>query len=211
EAPGARHTVSPDAPAPATHDDPSGSSAPAAGTSGPAGGPLTPPSDLPPSGPSGPRPTIPGPPDPKALAEAEKLAAEREQQGDTSNGETRALVYDFESDAARLEHEAERRANWEARLTRENDIKLKSLRESVGLSSAQESRLREILDAELAERMRLVDALAAKELTRTTFDQGIRANMEGARQALQALLTPEQYAAYGELKPREQVLRDETK
>lgn len=156
-------------------------------------------------------PAIPAPPSPEALREAERLAAEKEQLGDEGHGKTRALVYEFESEEARLEHEAARRANWEARLDRENAIKIKGLRESVGLSAAQEGRLQEILDTQLEERMRLVDALAAKEITRTTFDQGVRDSIAAARQALQTLLTPEQYEAYAKLKPREQVLQDETK
>ncbi|MEZ6183768.1 MAG: hypothetical protein R3F62_02025 [Planctomycetota bacterium] len=209
---GARHGVTPEP----TADG----AAPAAGPgeahpagAGPQGGPapLAPPTDLTPDRAPRRPSVIPSPPSSAALSEAEKLAQERAQQGDAGNGNTRALVYEFESEEARLEHEAARRANWEARLTRENDIKVKGLRESVGLSSGQESQLREILDKELSERMRLVDALASKEITGSSFDEGIRANYEGARQALKALLTPEQFATYAKLKPREQVLQDETK
>lgn len=178
---------------------------------GPAGAADGPPLIPPPSGSPASPPAIPAPPSPEALREAERLAAEKAQLGDEGHGDTRALVYEFESEEARLEHEAARRANWEARLDRENAIKIKGLRESVGLSAAQEGRLQEILDTQLEERMRLVDALAAKEITRTTFDQGVKDSVAAAQQALQALLTPEQYAAYVELKPREQVLRDETK
>jgi hypothetical protein len=120
------------------------------------------------------------------------------------------LVYEFDSEEERLAWEASRKASWEARLARERDIKLEIMREKVGLTQGQEPRLLEIMETEAAERQRLVDALAAKQLSRTSFDEQARANLEKARAALAALLTPQQLEAFNQLKPREQVLREET-
>ena len=54
-------------------------------------------------------------------------------------------------------------------------------------------------------------ALTAKEISRTDFDAGVQANVAKAKERLQAVLTPEQYQAYLRLKPREQVLQQESK
>ena len=85
------------------------------------------------------------------------------------------------------------------------------MRGKVGLQPGQEAALRRILADEFKERTRLVNALTAREISRTSFDEAVKANVAKARQRLRNLLTPEQYTAYQKLAPREQVLRDETK
>lgn len=105
----------------------------------------------------------------------------------------------------------ERMQSWERRLRYANDIRIKGLRDSVGLDPAQEKRLREILDEALAARMSLVDEHRLKKISDTTFDEQVKASTAEAQQKLQALLSPAQYAKYGQLKPREQVLRDDVK
>ena len=175
------------------------------GQGGP-GGPPPPaaPGELPPP----PPPPEPPPPPPALLREGERALAE--QPGPHGNGQVTELVYDFESEEERQAWEENHRASWAARLQRERDIKLQIMREKVGLTPGQEPRLIEILESEGAERQRLVDALAQKQISRTSFDEQVKANVEKARAALTALLTPEQLTAYQQLKPREQVLRDET-
>lgn len=190
---------------------PGGQEAPANGKAAPGNGPGggdRPPAPPAPPGPGAPPPPPPAPPSPELLRQGE-LAAEEETQG-PGNGKTTHLVYEFGSDEERAEWEASRKASWTARLEREREIKVRILREKCGLSAAQEPRLIEILDQEGADRQRLVDALASKQLTRTAFDEQSKASLAKAREALQKLLTPAQYQAYQELKPREQVLRDET-
>jgi hypothetical protein len=152
-------------------------------------------------------PGAPSLPPPEALAEGERSMAEMES-GEL-DGRVTHLVYEFDTPEEREAHEQRRRASWEARLAHENDIKLRIMREEVGITAAQESRLREILAQETVERARLVEALTAQEIARGTFDEGVRANLSRARGALQELLTAEQYQAYLALKPREQVLREE--
>jgi len=51
---------------------------------------------------------------------------------------------------------------------------------------------------------------SAKEISQAAFDEGVRANVARARRRLEELLTAEQMAAYRQLKPREQVLREES-
>ncbi len=79
------------------------------------------------------------------------------------------------------------------------------------LSQPQEERLREVLQAELKQRLDLVDRLASKQMSRESFDEAVVANVEQARSGVREVLTTEQYEAYLQLKPREQVLRDEVK
>ena len=68
-----------------------------------------------------------------------------------------------------------------------------------------------ILEDEKNRRWELIDQLSAKTISRTTFDEGVHENVAMARERMKALLTDEQMEAYAELKPREQVLRDEIK
>lgn len=197
---------------------------PSAGPSGGPAGPSTTPAD-PTTSPPGARPPRsdpgqvinaeppppPPPPPPAALAEGQRAIedAMRDQDG-KGDGRVTHLVYEFESEEERLAWEERRRAGWAARLAREREIKLKIMREKCGLTAAQEPRLIAILEAEGAERQRLVDALAAGTIARSSFDEQVRANVANARDQLSRLLTPEQLEAYGQLAPREQVLRDET-
>lgn len=101
--------------------------------------------------------------------------------------------------------------SWERRLQYETDIRVRGLRASVGLTAAQEKQLREILDKEIAVRMTIVDEHRLKKFSNTTFDEKVKANYAEAQLKLEALLSPEQFAKYGQLKPREQVLRDDVK
>lgn len=180
-----------------------------AGAAPPAGAGERPPPVAPPPLPveSQPPPPPPPPPSPELLREGERAAAEDKTPG---NGRVTDLVYEFESEAERQEWEAARKASWAARLQREREIKLKIMREKVGLTPGQEPRFLEILDTEAAERQRLVDALAGKQLSRTSFDEQAQACLKTAREALAKLLTPQQLEAYQQLKPREQVLLEES-
>jgi hypothetical protein len=137
--------------------------------------------------------------------ELEESASER------GGGRVRTLIYDFETEEERLAWEERRRKSWETRLAREIEIKIRLLREKIGLTAPQEGRLREILEREYQERLRLVDLLNAKQISRTTFDQGVRENTQQGRAELRELLTPRQLEVYEQLNPREQVLRDEVK
>lgn len=152
----------------------------------------------------------PAPPSPEALKQgervAEDLAAETNGQG---NGRVTQLV-EPATPEEKAAHEERKRASWAARLAREREIKVRTMREKVGITAAQEGRLVEILEAEGKERQRLVDALSATTISRIEFDEGVKANVEGARAKLKDLLTPEQLTAYEALSPREQVLRLET-
>jgi hypothetical protein len=162
------------------------------------------------SAPPPPPPPIP----PGALADAERMQREREARGadaDRGNGKVTTLVYDFDSEEEKQAWEAKYKTRWETRLKREIDIKIRQLREKIGLSAPQENTLRKVLETELAERSRLVGLLTAKKIGQSDFDSAVRSNVDGARQELKATLTEQQLAAYNELKPREQVLRDETK
>lgn len=178
-----------------------GAHAPAPATPAPAG--VQPFDDAPP-------PTVPAPPPPPpdALAEGQR-AAQDAANDDGKNGRVTHLVYDFDSEEERQAWEERRRASWQKRLQREREIKVRIMREKCGLTDAQEPVLVAILEAEAAERQRLVDALAAGTMSRTTFDEQVRQNVASARQELARLLTPAQLEAYQQLAPREQVLRDE--
>ncbi len=186
----------PDPAAPST-----GSSPGPAGPVGPAG--VQPVDDAPPA-------TVPPPPAPPpgALAEGQR-AAQDAARDDGKDGRVTHLVYDFDSEEERLAWEERRRASWQKRLQRERDIKVRIMREKCGLTDAQEPVLVAILEAEAAERQRLVDALAEGTMSRSTFDESVRTNVANARQELSRLLTPAQLEAYQQLAPREQVLRDE--
>ncbi len=177
-------------------------SAPPAPARGPA--PVQPFEDAPP-------PAVPPPPAPApdALAEGQRAAQDAATDGG-KNGRVTHLVYDFDSEEERQAWEESRRASWQKRLQREREIKVRIMREKCGLTDAQEPALVSILEAEAAERQRLVDALAAGTLSRSSFDEQVRANVANARQELARLLTPAQLEAYQQLAPREQVLRDET-
>ena len=164
------------------------------------------------SGPSGPPPTpppAPPPPPQAALAEGER-AARGPDPSEPGGGRVKTLVYDFESDEERQAWETRRRESWERRLRREIDIKLETLREKAGLSPSQLEALRQVLDDEHTERMRITDALTAKEISQLTFDEQVQANVARARERMAAILTPAQLEVYQGLKPREQVLREET-
>ena len=174
-----------------------------------------------PAGPRGPRsgaivpadPNVPPPPPPlpapAALEEGERARLER-SLNEAGGGRVTHLDYEFESEAEREEWEGRRRETWERRLNREIEIKLRGLESSIGLDSGQQVQLREILEGEAAERANLVQALTEGRISRTSFDDAARDNTERARQLVQELLTQEQWAAYQQLKPREQVLQEET-
>jgi hypothetical protein len=152
----------------------------------------------------------PPPLTPGSLAEAERIKRELQDNPD-GNGATTSLVYDFESPEEAAAWEERRRETWQRRLQREMDIKLKTMREKVGIDEGQARELAAIMTAENRERQRLVDLLTNKQISRTTFDEQVQANVEGARKKLQGLLSAEQYTAYQALDPREQVLRDDLK
>ena len=155
-------------------------------------------------------PAPPPPLSPEAAKEADRIKREREARGGRGGGRVTTLVEPKDPEV-REARNTERMKSWERRLRYANDIRIKDLRSSVGLDAAQEKRLRKILDNELAARMALVDEHRLKKISDTTFDEQVKTNTAEAKQKLQALLSPEQYAKYGQLKPREQVLRDDVK
>lgn len=186
---------------------PGGAEGPAPGGAkgpGPTGsaGPHQGPGSLPPP----PPPALP----PSAAKEADRIRREREARGGRGGGRVTTLVEPKDPEE-REAHNTERMKSWETRLRYANDIRIKELRKSVGLDSGQEKRLRKILDDELAARMKLVDEHRLKKISDTTFDEQVKSNVADAKQKLQALLSPAQYTKYGQLKPREQVLRDDVK
>ena len=192
-----------------------------AGPSGPPGaGPgATGPGSEAPRGPSAAEPyrgegAAPPPPPPpltaEAAAEADRIKRETERRGGRGGGRVTTLIQPKDPEE-REKREVERMQSWERRLEYENDIRVRGMKESVGLSAAQEQALRQILAQELATRMEIVDAHRKKEISDSTFDEKVRANRDEAKAKLAALLSPEQLAKYGELKPREQVLRDDVK
>lgn len=187
---------------------------PSDGSSGPSGGPsgrrTTPAGGSPHRGPGALPPAPPPPLPPSASKEADRIKREREARGGRGGGRVTTLVEPKDPEE-RERQNTERMKSWERRLRYANDIRLKGLRDSVGLNAAQEKRLRAILDEELAVRMTIVDEHRLKKISDTTFDEKVKANTAEAQQKLQALLSPEQYAKYGQLKPREQVLRDDVK
>lgn len=185
---------------PAIGADPTAAVAPTSPARGP--GPVQPFEEAPPVAP-------PPPLSPQALAEGQRAADDAARDGG-GNGRTTHLVYEFDGEEERLAWEERRRDSWQKRLQRERDIKLRLMRERCGLTDAQEPVLVAVLEAEAAERQRLVDALAAGTISRSSFDEQVRANLANARQELSRLLTPAQLEAYERLAPREQVLRDET-
>jgi hypothetical protein len=155
--------------------------------------------------------TAPSPISPGALAEGEKIKRELDQNKGRGNGRVSTLVYDFDSPEDQAKWEAKRRKRWQDRLAYEIDIKLRNLRQKVGLTSAQARNINEILQKENKERMRLVDLLTAKQISRSSFDDAVQKNVKTGRQAVKAVLSEQQWQAYLQLKPREQVLRDELK
>lgn len=179
-----------------------GTQTPATTTGKPAGGPGYVVDDRP--------PTPPAPPSPEALQHGERvkedLARETDGQG---NGRVTQLV-EPATPEEKAAHEERKRASWAARLAREREIKVRTMREKVGITAAQEGRLVEILEAEGNTRQRLVDALTATSISRIEFDEGVQKNVAEARAKLRELLTAEQLKAYEALDPREQVLRLET-
>lgn len=159
--------------------------------------------DLPVGGYEAPPPPPPPPPS--------DILDEAARRGPDGPGDGRIIPLVVKDPAEATRRDERRRKSWEDRLRREVDIKMIVLRQRLGLTEPQEERLRGILDAELAQRLALVDRYAAKHMSREAFDEAVRANVETARHELQQTLTTEQYEAYLQLKPREQVLRDETK
>lgn len=150
----------------------------------------------------------PPPPPPPPPSEILDEAARRGPDG-PGNGRVIPLVVKDPAEATRRDER--RRKSWEDRLRREVSIKMLVLKQKLGLTEQQQERLRGILDAELKQRLALVDRYAAKQMGREAFDEAVRTNVESARQQLRETLTTDQYEAYLQLKPREQVLRDETK
>ncbi|MDF1661458.1 MAG: hypothetical protein P1V97_06780 [Planctomycetota bacterium] len=153
----------------------------------------------------------PGNPDMGTLSEGDAVKRELEKTKGKGNGRVSTLMYDFDSPEAKAKWEEKRRKRWQTRLAHEIDVKIKTLKAKVGLTDTQASDLNGILQRENRERMRLVDLLTSKQISRTSFDEGVSTNVKTARQAVQGLLTGQQWAAYKELDPREQVLRDEVK
>jgi hypothetical protein len=148
---------------------------------------------------------------PGALAEGERVKRELAEGGGKGNGRVTTLVYDFDSPQDQAVWEAKRRKRWQDRVKHEMDIKIRVLQEKVGLTNGQAQDLRQILAGESRERIRLVDLLTAKKISRNSFDEGVLRNVSGARKAVKDLLSEHQYTVYLGLKPREQVLRDEVK
>lgn len=156
-------------------------------------------------------PPPPPPPSARALEEGDKIKRELDRRkGKRGGGRVTTLVYPKDpKQAAALEERRLKR--WETRLRYGNEIRIKGLRKKVGLSANQETRLRKILDDELAQRQKLVRQHMAKKLSNSSFDAAVKQNRNTARQAVKELLTADQFKAYGQLKPREQVLRDDVK
>jgi hypothetical protein len=158
-------------------------------------------------------PPPPPPPVPTEGLEAEQDLRRRldDPEGEKRDGRVRTLVYDFESEEERLAWEKKHRERWETRLEREIELKIKLLREKIGLQAHQERDLRQLLQDEYEERGRLVAQLTAKEITRSAFDDAVRANVAKAQARLEQVLTAEQMTVYQQLKPREKVLQEGTK
>jgi hypothetical protein len=157
-------------------------------------------------------PPPPPPIPPEALAEGERLEREAAaREGPEGDGKVTTLLYEFDDEEDRQAWENKYQKRWETRLQREIDIKVRALRDSIGLQAHQETALRSLLQAEYKERSRLVALLTRKKISRRDFDQAVHANVSTAREALNTTLTQAQLAAYNELKPREQLLRDEIK
>lgn len=166
--------------------------------------------DEPYRGPNAPPPPPPPPISTKGLEEAEKIRREDARDGGRGGGRRRTLVYPKDPEVAEKMEQA-RNARWERRLKYANDIRIKQMRESIGLTAEQERAMRKILDAELAGRMELVDQHRKKQLSDTSFDEAVVKNRDAAIAELKALLSQQQYAKYVTLKPRDQVLRDDVK
>jgi len=163
-------------------------------------------------GPDAPPPPPPPPPSADALAEGEKIRRENDALRDKPRGGGRVTTLVYPEDPEEAEKlETERNERWRRRLEYANDIRIEEMQKSVGLTAAQAEALRKILDEELAARMDLVDKHRKKQISNTTFDAGVRETRDTAQAKLKALLSAEQYAKYGKLKPREQVLRDDVK
>lgn len=146
-----------------------------------------------------------------SLREGDLVKRELEKSKGRGNGRVSTLMYDFDSPEEKAKWEEKRRKRWQSRLAQEIAVKIRTLKSKVGLSDTQASDLTGILQRENRERMRLVDLLTAKQISRTSFDESVHKNVKTSRQAVQGLLTGEQWAAYQKLDPREQVLRDEVK
>ncbi|MGE0712360.1 MAG: hypothetical protein AB7N76_01570 [Planctomycetota bacterium] len=189
----------------------------AAPSAGPSAAPSAAPSkaperrlDEPYRGPDAPPPPPPPPPSAEGLEEAQRIQRDLAARGKRPNGKVTTLVYPEDpEEAAKLEQA--RTDRWARRLQYENDIRIKQLRASVGLSPEQEEELRKILAAEFEARMELVSQHSKKQLSDVSFDEKVKENVETARVKVKALLSEQQYAKYAELKPREQVLRDDVK
>lgn len=145
------------------------------------------------------------------LNTGEKIKREIADRKGKGNAEVTALVYDFKSKEERDAWERQRRRNWQARRKHEIDVKIRQLKEKVGLTDGQAQQVKKILDKEDAERTRLVDLLTSKQISRGDFQQFVQANVKTAYDQLSQVLSPSQMTVYKGLKPREQVLREETK
>ena len=146
-----------------------------------------------------------------ALREGEVVKRELDESNGKGNGRVSTLVYDFDSPEDKAKWEEKRRKRWQSRLEHEITVKLNTLKAKVGLTASQGQDLTGILRREKKERMRLVDLLTAKQISRTSFDDGVQKNVKTAKAAVKGLLSQQQWAAYQKLDPREQVLRDEVK
>src|SRR5436190_855982 len=91
----------------------------------------------------------PGPANPApgaALAESDRLRRAPGRADGRGDGQVVDLSGATQTPAERKQWEDDRRASWEARLTREREIKVRTLKERCQLTAAQESQLVLILE-----------------------------------------------------------------
>lgn len=129
------------------------------------------------------------------------LGSGRRGEGEVVDFSTR-----FKTPEEREAFEAERRKRWDARLRAEHERLLALMQERLGLTKSQTDAVRKVLDEQLAARNDLVARLRKGEVARTDMEDRVKAIKGHAEQGMKATLTPEQWAGYLKLDPKDQVL-----
>jgi len=161
--------------------------------------------------PDGPAPpdapaTAPAEPDPTPGPDAHPGPAGPGSPTEADDGPAAPDAPDMAEAAAAFER---RKAGWIARERYRQDIRVRGLAASLRLTPGQEGDLRDLLERTLVARTDLAERLAVGEVEQAEFYAAKAAALEAARDELDQLLTPAQREAYGELKPADQVLRDD--
>ncbi|MBI5366381.1 MAG: hypothetical protein HZA54_05055, partial [Planctomycetes bacterium] len=156
-------------------------------------------------------PTIEEGPDEAPPPGAEVTFAPSEHPPELPPAGSISVIHDpYKDPAERAAYEAEQKRIWEERKARELEGMLVYLGKELELADVQKDKLRAVLTEESRRRIEVVEDITAQRITEGEFRTRVDRIRAEAREQLALIFTEPQFAKYKTLKPKHQVLNDQT-